>query len=108
MIGVSLGEYVEKYLKTSVVHPRQVHAVALSARGPQRRVQTCPFVGASRHGRAESLGTVASVMTVDQPEARLVEDFHGFGLAFAGYCNACILAIAREEECHYGQAEERG
>jgi hypothetical protein len=47
-------------------------------------------------------------MTVDRPEARLVEDFHGFGLAFAGYCNACILAIAREEESHYGQAEGKG
>ncbi len=27
---------------------------------------------------------------------------NGFGLAFAGYCTACILAIAREEECHCG------
>jgi hypothetical protein len=74
VIGVGPGEFVEEYLQTFVVHTRQVQTEALSGRGLYRRVQIGPFVGASHDiWRTEPLGTVASVVPVDEPETRLVE-----------------------------------
>jgi hypothetical protein len=74
MIGVSLGELLQEHLKASIIHPRQVHAEALSARWLHRCVQISPLVGAFDPIRwTEPERAVASAMPVDQSEARLVE-----------------------------------
>jgi hypothetical protein len=74
MIGVSLGELLQEYLKASLIHPWQLHAEALSTPRLQRRVQVGPFVGAFDDIRwTEPKRAVASAMPVDQSEARLVE-----------------------------------
>ncbi len=74
VLGIGLGELLEEHLQTSIVHPRQIHAEALSRRRLHRGVQVGPFVGAPHDvGRAEPFGTVASTVPVDEPETRLVE-----------------------------------
>ena len=74
MIRVSLGELIQEYLKTTVVHPWQVHTQTLPARGFESRVQISPLVSAfDDPRRTKPHRAVASPMPVYEPEARLVE-----------------------------------
>jgi hypothetical protein len=74
LIGVSLREFLQEYLKTSVVHPRQIHTEALPARGFDCRVQISPLASAFDDPRwTETKRAVAPPIPVYEPESRLVE-----------------------------------
>jgi len=74
LIRVSLGELIQEYLKTTVVHPRQVHTETLPARGFESRVQVSPLVSAFDDIRwTEPKRALASPMPLFKPESRLVE-----------------------------------
>jgi hypothetical protein len=74
LIGVALGEFIQEYLKTTLLHPRQVHTEALPARGFESRVQLSPLVSAFDVIRwTEPKRALASPMPVYKPESRLVE-----------------------------------
>jgi hypothetical protein len=74
LIGVSLRESIQEYLKTSVIHPRQLHTETLPARGFESRVQISPLVSAFDDIRwTKPKRAVASVVPVYKPESRLVE-----------------------------------
>ena len=74
MIGVSLRELLQEYLKASVVHPGQVHTETLPAGGFDSRVEVSPFVSALDDIRwTEPKRTVAPPMPVYKAESRLVE-----------------------------------
>ena len=74
LIGLSLREFIQEYLKTTVVHPRQVHTEALPARGFESRVQVSPLVSAFDDIRwTKPHRAVASAMPVYKPESRFVE-----------------------------------
>src|SRR5215204_7167551 len=84
LIGVSLRELLQEYLKASLIHPGQVHTETLPARGFDRRVQVSPRVSAFDDIRwTEPLRAVAPPMPVDQSESRLVESQTFSGLPFS-------------------------
>src|SRR5215204_1469395 len=74
VIGVSLCELLQEYLKASVIHPGQVHTETLPGRGFDRRVEISPLVSAFHDPRwTGPHRAVAPPMPVDQSESRLVE-----------------------------------
>jgi hypothetical protein len=74
IIRVSLREFIQEYLQTSVVHPWQVHTETLPARGFESRVQVSPLVSAFDDIRwTEPKRALAPPMPLFKPESRLVE-----------------------------------
>src|SRR4051812_48854326 len=75
MIRVGLAKMLQERLQAATIHPRQVVSTqTLPAGGINRCVKVAPLINAPHDvRRAKPPGAIASLVSVDQTEARFVE-----------------------------------